>query len=194
MKTLNILFVIVITFFQSFAIDHPQMNKIDRRTSAPENISIRSEVNPGMELLAIMLWLASNYPQPIDSKYKADVWQNFSKYRNHPEILKLKKLSFAPDFTENGLLLTSFPDVKIEIPDENAWFKYLGSKEIFVSVLEGAKKFAADIKFWKFHQSQSAKYAEWTGKFAQQLREKEVIESVDSFFRYSDARKSPQVT
>ncbi len=159
-----------------------------------QDISVRPQINAGMELIAIMLWLSGKYPMPMDSKYKSEVWTYFSKYKQHPALERIKKSQIYPDFTEIGLLLSDFPDFKIETPENSSWYQVAGGKENVVGILNDAKIFAKETKFWKFYQKHQPEYAGLTDNFAAELKEKSVLPTIDSFFRYGASRPRPQVT
>jgi hypothetical protein len=161
---------------------------------AQNEVSIKTEVHAGSELITIMLWMAGKYPMPMDSNYKSDVWKHFSKYRQHQSLKRIKNTQIFPDFTEIGLLLSEFPEVKIEVPERNSWYQKKEGKENIVGILNDAKTFAKASNFWKFWQKHKAEYARMKTDFANELKTNEVLPTVDSFFRYGNSRPRPQVT
>lgn len=161
---------------------------------AQNEISIKSEIHPGSELITVMLWLSGKYPAPMDSQYKSDIWKHFSKYRQHSSLTRLKNTQIYPDFTEIGLLLSGFPDIKIEIPEKNSWYQKKEGKENIVGILNDAKTFAKITNFWKFFQRHQVEYSRLETDFTNELKTKEVLPSIDSFFRFGDSRPRPQVT
>lgn len=162
-------------------------------SSARQDISIKPQINAGTELITIMLWLSGKYPMPMDSKYKSEVWTRFSKYKQHSALERMKRSELYPDFTEIGLLLSDFPNIKIETPETNSWYEK-GGRENIVGILNDAKVFAKETKFWNFYQKHQAQYARLTDDFANELKEKNVLPTIDSFFRYGASRPRPQVT
>lgn len=165
-----------------------------KNPSAKQDISIKPQINAGTELIAIMLWLSGKYPMPMDSKYKSEVWTYFSKYKQHPALERMKKSELYPDFTEIGLLLSDFPNVKIETPEKNSWYQKKGGKENVAGILNDAKIFAEKTKFWNFYQKHQTEYARLTDDFGNELKEKNVLPTIDSFFRYGASQPRPQVT
>lgn len=157
-------------------------------------ISIKTVIEPGSELLTIMMWLAGKYAMPMDSKYKSEVWAAFSKYRNSPLLDRMKNSEMYPDFSEMGLLLTDFPAIRIETPPTNSWYERKGGKDNIVGLLNDARAFAAATGFWKFYQRHSADYVQMTTVFSAELTSKDVLPAVDNFFRYGDSKRRPEVT
>lgn len=164
-----------------------------KKANKDKSISVKASVDPGAELITIMLWMSGKYPLPMDSSYKSKVWKHFSKYRNHNSLERMRKAKMYPDFTENGLLLSNFPDVKVEIPKTNSWYKVTGKDEV-IGILNDAKTFAKISKFWKFYQKNKNSYEDISETFTKQLREKKVLSKVDVFFGYKDNRTKPNVT
>ena len=71
---------------------------------------IEAKVNPGMEVIAITMWLAGQYPAPTDSPYKLEVWNHFRKFKSHPAVTALKKAKgMYTDFTASGQLMVGWP-------------------------------------------------------------------------------------
>ena len=150
-------------------------------------------VEPGDELLGIMLWLSRSYPQPPDSRYKTAVWAHFGAYQNHPALNRLKRLSMYPDFTEAGLQLQGFPDARAVLPDSMSWY-HIYTRDTTAAILADAVEFAAATGFWAFHEQHLPDYAEWAVQFEQGLAERGALFSLDSFFRYGANRPRPRVT
>ncbi len=187
---ISTIFLSLAILFQSFSLS---TKASVQKPILSKKESFRAIVDPGAELIAIMLWMSGKYPLPMDSKYKSAVWKHFSKYRRHPSLERIKKAKMYPDFTENGLLLSDFPDVRVNIPETNSWYK-ITEKDVFIGILNDAKTFAKVSKFWRFYKKNQKRYGSLGDTFAKQLSEKEVFEKVESFFGYEDNRSKPFIT
>src|SRR5688572_3689027 len=118
------------------AADKVAANTLDGRSDFGLQIAgLNAKIDPGVELITIMLWLSGKYPMPMDSKYKSEVWSTFSRFSQHPSLDRMKNTDLYPDFTEVGLLLSSFPDVKVEVPEKNSWYEKKGGKDNIVGIL-----------------------------------------------------------
>jgi len=188
MKKLSTLILAVSIFFSFSYTANGQP------TPGSSEISIKTVVDPGLELITIMMWLSGKYPMPMDSQYKSDVWRHFSKYKQHPALDRMKKAEMYPNFTEMGLLFSGFPDIKLEVPEKNSWYEKKDGKEHIVGILNDARVFARVTNFWTFYQKHSADYARMSGDFAAELNKKEVLPAIDSFFRNAPGGERPEVT
>ena len=161
---------------------------------APDGpVSLSAVVDPGSELLGIMLWVSGSYPQPVDSEYKSAVWAHFGPYRSHPSLARMKRLSMYPDVTEVGLQLQGFPDARAVLPDSMSWYHTYG-RDTTAALLADAVDFAAATGFWAFYEGHQADYAGWSQGFEYGLDEHAVVPALNGFFRYSASRPRPRVT
>ncbi len=156
-------------------------------------VALAAVVDPGAELLGIMLWVSGGYPQPVDSEYKSAVWAHFGPYREHPALARLKRLSTYPDFTEVGLQLQGFPDARAVLPDSMSWYRTY-SRDMTAAVLADGIAFADATGFWAFYERHRADYEAWSAGFEQGLAERAVVPALDGFFRYGASRPRPRVT
>src|SRR5512143_3119445 len=79
-------------------------------------------VHPGIELIAIMTWLAGQYPTPPDSRYKSAVWRYFGRYSAHPALAAFRGDPLYPDITETGLWFSDSPTLALTLPDSSSWY------------------------------------------------------------------------
>jgi hypothetical protein len=179
-------------------IEAPQRSVAPARTARPQRLpaaqrlqppppdpvrtGITVEVDPGMELLAIMAYLGQRYPAPLDSKYKSDVWAHFKAFRHHPALDSIRIGQLYPDFTELGLLLRGFPALRATIPDTSHWYGTYSRARI-AAILNGAVRFAKDTRFAEFRRAHRANYGEWTSLIQTALTKDSVLQRVDRFYR-----------
>lgn len=160
-----------------------------------QETTLKTKIDPGAELITIMMWVAGRYPMPMDSKYKSDVWARFGKYKDHPTLKRMKDTQMYPDFTEMGLLMSGFPDVKIDMPETNKWYEKKEGKDHIVGIMNDAREFARVTGYWKFYQKNLAEFARMEKEFADDLKAKDALAPVESFFRIADKPgRRPQVT
>jgi hypothetical protein len=152
--------------------------------AAAERLTV--EVNPGMELIAIMAWLAGRYPTPPDSKYKTDVWNHFARFRTHSALDAIRAGQLFPDFTETGLWLGGFPAPVLALPESSTWYTAMGRARV-ETILQGAIRFAKDSHFAEFRRSHVAEYAAWSSVLSADLRKSGALTVVERFYR-SDAQ------
>ena len=124
-------------------------------------MELRVDVNPGMELIAIMAWLAQRYPSPPDSRFKAAVWKHFARYQEHSALAAIRPAQLTPDFTETGLWLVGFPRPVVTLPDSSIWYTVLGRSRV-EAILTGAVHFARDAHFAEFRRAHQAEYQAWS--------------------------------
>lgn len=161
--------------------------------AAEQTIPLTAAVDPGAELIGIMLWVSGQYPQPIDSGYKSAVWAHFGPFRAHPALARLKRLTVYPDLTEAGLMLSGFPDAQPMLPDSSSWYR-LYTRDTTAAVLEDAVTFAHASGFWEFYEGHRTDYAGWAGGLTRDLAERGALRTIDGFFRYGASRPRPRVT
>lgn len=139
------------------------------------------DVHPGMELLAIMAWLAGRYPAPPDSRYKSDVWRHFARYRHHPALDAIRQAALYPDFTETGLWLHG-PELTPTLPDSSTWYTSMGRERV-AAILRGVSPFAKASHFAEFRARHRAEYAEWSRVVADELQRVGALAAVERFYR-----------
>jgi Domain of unknown function (DUF4932) len=155
---------------------------------------IEAKVHPGMEVIAITMWLAGQYPSPTDSPYKIEVWNHFRKFKNHPAIIALKTAkSMYTDFTAGGELLVGWPKPHYQNSpknDEN-WRGIMG-RENFDAYFRDLPDFVEKSKFWTFFQAHKTEYARYAKEFLDLAKQKKVVSSMEDFYRYGDSRPRPK--
>jgi Domain of unknown function (DUF4932) len=142
----------------------------------------RVDVHPGMELIAIMAWLAGRYPTPPDSKYKSDVWQHFARFRNHPSLAVFREGQLYPDFTETGLWLTTAAEPVLTLPDSSSWYASMGRARV-AAMLNGVRQFGRDTHFAAFRARHRAAYAAWSLAVGDELQRSGAMTAVETFYR-----------
>lgn len=142
------------------------------------------DVHPGMELIAIMAYLAQNYPTPMDSKYKTDVWSWFGRYRTHSALVAFKAGQLFPDVTELGLL-NERAGAPFAIPDSSSWYNSLG-RERARTMLRDAGDFAAASHFSEFRRMHVPMYHAWSVRVATELKRSGALDSVRAFYQSSN--------
>lgn len=152
---------------------------------------LSAAVDPGAELVGIMLWVSGSYPQPVDSAYKTDVWAHFGPFRDSPTLARLKRLDTYPDLTEVGLQIQGFPSARAVLPDSMSWYGAY-TRDTTAALLADALAFAAATDFWTFYEAHRADYAAWGAQFEQGLSERGALSTLDAFFRTGTSR--PRVT
>ena len=148
-------------------------------TSARADLVV--DVHPGMELIAIMAYLAQNYPSPMDSKYKSDVWAWFARYRTHPTLAAFKAGQLFPDITELGLL-NERAGAPFALPDSSSWFNSLG-RERAHTMLRGAGDFAVASRFSEFRRAHAPMYRAWSSRVEAELQRSGALDSVRAFYQ-----------
>jgi Domain of unknown function (DUF4932) len=146
------------------------------------------EVNPGMELIAIMAWLAQRYPTPPDSPYKTDAWAHFRRFRTHPALAAFKAGRMFPDFTETGLWFTGGSARTLTLPDSSSWYTSFGRDRV-AALLQGAIAFARDSHFDEFHRAHQVAYSVWSRSVQTGLERDSTLITVERFFH---ATQSPE--
>ena len=144
--------------------------------------AVSVQVDAGMELIAIMAWLAERYPAPPDSRYKQDAWGHFRRFRKHEALAAFRSGPLFPDITETGLWLSGFPRPTLTLPDTSSWYVTLGRARVD-SMLRGALRFARDTHFEAFRRQHRHHYAAWAQPVAQDLDTRGVLRVVERFYR-----------
>lgn len=154
-------------------------------------LRVHAKVDPGMELLAVYLWMSGKYPTPADSDYKTDVWKHFGKYRSSAWTKAARTAQrMFPDFTETGLWLDS---ERFVAPKTSSWYTALDRATVD-AVQNSAIRFAAGTGFWKFFAGHRKEYDAWCRDFEERAAKDGTLEKLDGFYRYDAQHKRPSVT
>ena len=155
---------------------------------------IEAKVNPGMEVVAITMWLAGQYPAPTDSPYKLEVWNHFRKFKNHPSVVALKTAkSMYTDFTACGQLLVGWPKAQYQnSPRNDETWRGIKGREKFDAYFRELPDFIEKSKFWTFFQGHKSEYARYSKEFLDLAKQKKVVSSMEEFYRYGNSRPRPK--
>ena len=174
-------------------LESPPVRSPDARvafdTIARQAPRLSVEVNRGMELLAIMAWIAQRYPTPPDSPYKSDVWAHFSRFRTHRSLVAFRAGKMFPDFTETGLWLTGIKSLTVSMPDSSQWYTTFGRERVTM-LLHGAAVFARDSHFEQFHRAHQAAYAAWARSVQVGLERDSTLNTVEGFFHVARTQEN----
>lgn len=149
------------------------------------------QVDPGMEVIAIAMWLAGKLPAPTDSTYKLAVWNQFKRFKHHPAIEALRSSKeMYTNLTERGMQISGWPSPRFAEPAHDVWRGFMGDAS-YDGFFKGFPDFALKSGFWKFYQGHRKEYLEWSTQFANLVREKMIVERMEAFYRYAATRPRP---
>lgn len=121
-------------------------------------------VDPRIELMGVVQVLADYFVvTPYDSKYKQDVIEYFSPYRNHPAVQEFKNLSergFAFEAVPAVMLcLTDPPELDQRIPFPKSAIERAGDQQAIDRWIENLRDFAQRSQFMRFYNNHTETYA-----------------------------------
>jgi hypothetical protein len=152
---------------------------------ANANEKLTATVHPGVELLAIVQYLAGREgPQP--SPYLTAVRQHFTPYRNHPAVLFLfnSDVRFGFDLPELGWCFANpLESPAFTVPDSTYWLKSFSRKEL-TTYLTLCADFARTSQFSTFYRQHQSDYARWGQAYRHQVDSLQMVQKLETFFRY----------
>lgn len=142
-------------------------------------------VHPGTELLNIIHSLADTV-NFVKSTYRKDIEQYFSKYKNHPAVIKARALPFINcDFPVRlSWAFYDYPNFKLSDINSLLGYEKYFSKEQIQDYFRACLDFSKDTRFKKFYKKHKSAYQQWINSFERNLQEQKMLTVLDSFYRF----------
>ncbi|MGH4123505.1 MAG: DUF4932 domain-containing protein [Clostridium sp.] len=144
-------------------------------------------IDPRIELL-LSVQLNSNYEPltTIDFKYKDDVKNYFSKYKNHNAINTFKKLSrsgFSYDAPPATMMYVSkVPKLEQQTPFSDYLIGRGGSKKSLENFMLTLSNYAVESDFSTFYNNHMEFYKDLVGNVSKQLQDRDFAKELENYY------------